>query len=146
MGLDGEYIPSAAQWVRDQVATYERSSGREANTLRDTGLPVVIVTMRGKQSGAIRKIALMRVEHDGDYALVGSMGGAPQHPVWVHNLRSDPHVQIQDGPEPHEYTVREIEGDERATWWDLAVQAFPNYAEYQKRTQRHIPVFLATPA
>jgi len=126
MTLQGEYAPSAAQWVRDQVEAYERSGGREANTLRDTGLPVVIVTMRGNQSGKVRKIALMRVEHDGYY-----------------NLRANPdEVTIQDGPEPFAVRVREVTGDERAAWWQRAVAAYPPYAEYQERTEREIPVFV----
>jgi deazaflavin-dependent oxidoreductase (nitroreductase family) len=144
MPLTGEYEPSAAQWVRDQVEAYERSGGAEANTLRDTGLPIIVVTTRGNKSGKIRKLALMRVEHDGEYALVGSMGGAPKHPVWVHNLRADPEaVMIQDGPEPFDATVREIDGDERAQWWERAVAAYPPYADYQRRTERRIPVFVA---
>ena len=145
MTLSGEYEPSPSQWVRDQVEQYERSAGAEANTLRETGLPVVIVTTRGKKTGKLRKIALMRVEHDGEYALVGSMGGAPKHPVWVHNLRSDPGaVMVQDGPAPFDVRVREVEGDERTTWWERAVATFPPYAEYQTRTVRLIPVFVAT--
>jgi deazaflavin-dependent oxidoreductase (nitroreductase family) len=146
MTLQGEYIPSAFQWVRDQVEAYERSGGREAGTLRDTGMPVVIVTMRGKKSGTVRKIALMRVEHDGEYALVGSKGGAPEHPVWYHNLKAHPdEVLVQDGPEPFEARVREVTGDERAAWWERAVAAFPPYAEYQQKTDRQIPVFVASP-
>jgi F420H(2)-dependent quinone reductase len=145
MSLDGEYEPSPAQWVRDQVAEYEASGGQRANTLTDTGLPVVIVTTRGNKSGKIRKTPLMRVEHDGEYALVASKGGAPEHPVWYYNLKADPGtVMIQDGPEPFEAEVRELDGDERAQWWDRAVAAYPPYAEYQQRTQRSIPVFLAT--
>jgi deazaflavin-dependent oxidoreductase (nitroreductase family) len=146
MTVQGEYVPSAAQWVRDQVEAYERSGGREANTLRDSGLPVIIVTMRGNKSGAVRKIALMRVENDGEYALVASKGGAPQHPVWYHNLTAHPdEVTIQDGPEPFEAQVRQVTGDERAAWWDRAVAAFPPYAEYQRKTDREIPVFVASP-
>jgi F420H(2)-dependent quinone reductase len=146
MTLQGEYVPSAAGWVRDQVEAYERSGGREANTLRDTGIPVIIVAMRGKTTGNVRKIALMRVEHDGDYALVGSKGGAPEHPVWYHNLKANPdEVTIQDGPEPFPVTVRELTGDERAVWWDRAVAVFPPYAEYQQKTDREIPVLVATP-
>ena len=143
--LDGEYEPSPAQWVRDQVAEYESSGGQRANTLADTGLPVVIVTTRGNKSGKIRKTPLMRVEHDGQYVLVASKGGAPEHPVWYYNLRSDPDaVLIQDGPEPFAVQVREIDGAERAQWWERAVAAYPPYAEYQERTERTIPVFLAT--
>ena len=145
MSLTGEYEPSSAQWVRDQVEAYERSDGAEANTLRDTGLPIIVVTTRGNKTGKIRKIGLMRVVHDGGYALIGSQGGAPTDPVWVHNLRADPDaVMIQDGPEPFDVTVRELDGDERAAWWDRGVAAYPPYADYQKRTDRQIPVFVAT--
>jgi deazaflavin-dependent oxidoreductase (nitroreductase family) len=146
MVLQGEYAPSTAQWVRDQVEAYERSGGQEANTLRDTGLPVVIVTMRGNKSGKVRKIALMRVEHNGEYALVASKGGAPAHPVWYYNLKANPdEVTLQDGPQPVEVRVRQVTGDERRQWWERAVQAYPPYADYQKRTTREIPVFVATP-
>jgi deazaflavin-dependent oxidoreductase (nitroreductase family) len=144
MPLQGEYEPSPYQWVRDQVAEYEASGGERANTLGDTGLPIVVVTTRGNKSGKLRKTPLMRVEHDGEYALVASQGGAPTHPVWYHNLKADPDaVTIQDGPEPFDATVREIEGDERATWWERAVAAYPPYAEYQEKTEREIPVFVA---
>ena len=147
MTLEGEYEPSTWDWVRDQVETYERTGGREANTLRDTGLPIIIVTTRGRRSGKLRKTPLMRVEHDGEYALVASMGGAPKHPVWYFNLRDDPTaVMIQDGPEPWDAVVREVEGDERAAWWERAVAAFPPYAEYQQKTDRVIPVLVARPA
>jgi len=145
MTLQGDYVPSPARWVRDQVEVYERSGGEQANTLRDTGLPVIVVTMRGNKSGKVRKIALMRVEQDGEYALVASKGGAPHHPVWYYNLKANPgEVTIQDGPEPFEARVRELSGDERAAWWDRAVAAYPPYAEYQTRTDRQIPVFLAS--
>jgi F420H(2)-dependent quinone reductase len=145
MSLEGEYEPSTAQWVRDQVEAYESSGGTQANTLRDTGQPVIIVTSRGNKSGKLRKTPLMRVEHGGEYLLVGSQGGAPVHPRWVYNLRADPQaVTVQDGPEPFDVTVRELSGDERAAWWERAVAAFPPYAEYQTRTDRIIPVFLAT--
>ena len=145
MRLSGEYAPSAAGWVRDQVAAYEASHGQKANTLRDTGLPVIIVTMRGNKSGRVRKIALMRVEHEGRYALVASYGGAPEHPVWYYNLIANPdEVTIQDGPEPFSVRVRQMTGEERAAWWNRAVAAYPPYAEYQKRTDREIPVLLAT--
>lgn len=143
--LEGEYVPSPWDWVRNQVEEYEASGGQRANTLSDTGLPIVIVTTRGNRTGTIRKTALMRVELAGEYALVGSMGGAPKDPVWVHNLRADTTaVRIQDGPEPFDAAVREVDGDERATWWDRAVAAYPPYAEYQARTERLIPVFVAT--
>ena len=145
--IEGEYAPSEFGWVRDQVEAYERTGGQEAATLRDTGMPVVIVTMRGNKSGKVRKIALMRVEHGGEYALVASLGGAPEHPVWYYNLKANPdEVTLQDGPEPFPVTVREIDGDERATWWERAVAAYPPYAEYQERTDRVIPVFIASRA
>jgi len=144
---EGEYVPSASQWVRDQVEEFERSDGQRANTLRDTGLPIVVVTMRGNKSGAVRKIALMRVERGGEYALVGSKGGAPQHPVWVHNLRANPDdVVVQDGAERFPVRVRELRGEERARWWERAVAAYPPYADYQRKTGRRIPVFLASRA
>jgi deazaflavin-dependent oxidoreductase (nitroreductase family) len=143
--MEGEYEPSPHAWVRDQVEEYERSGGQRANTLRDTGLPVIVVTTRGAKSGKLRKLALMRVEHGGEYALVASQGGAPTHPVWYHNLKADPGaVTIQDGPEPFDARVRELTGDEREEWWARAVAAFPPYAEYQTKTDRLIPVFLAT--
>ncbi|MGP8060544.1 MAG: nitroreductase family deazaflavin-dependent oxidoreductase [Acidimicrobiales bacterium] len=146
MALAGEYEPSPAEWVRNQVAEYESSGGRRANTLGDTGLPVVIVTTRGNKSGKVRKTPVMRVEHDGEYALVASKGGAPEHPVWYHNLVADPTaVTIQDGPQPFAVVVREVTGDERALWWERAVAAYPPYAEYQRNTQRTIPVFVASP-
>jgi F420H(2)-dependent quinone reductase len=144
MPLEGEYEPSPEQWVRDQVATYEATDGREANTLRDTGLPVVIFTTRGRKSGKLRKMALMKVEHDGAYALVASKGGAPEHPVWYHNLKADPEaLMVQDGADRFDATARELSGDERQVWWDRAVAAFPPYAEYQTKTDRLIPVLLA---
>ena len=144
MPIQGEYAPSARQWVRDQVDQYERSQGQQANTLRDTGLPVIVVTMRGNKSGKVRKIALMRVEHGGEYALVASKGGAPKHPVWYYNLKANPgEVAVQDGAEPFDVSVRELSGEERAEWWERAVAAYPPYAEYQTRTQRQIPVFVA---
>lgn len=146
MALTGEYEPSPEKWVRDQVEAYESSGGTRGNTLRDTGLPVVIVTSRGARSGKLRKTPLMRVEHDGRYALVASQGGAPKHPTWYFNLMSDPRIELQDGPAPGEMKVRLLEGEERAQWWARAVEAFPNYARYQERTQRQIPVFLAEPA
>jgi len=145
MSLEGEYVPSTAQWVRDQVEAYESSKGERANTLRDTGLPVIIVTSRGNKSGKLRKTPLMRVEHGGEYLLVASQGGAPKHPVWYHNLVADPAaVTIQDGPAPFDVGVRELTGEERAVWWQRAVAAFPPYADYQVKTQRLIPILLAT--
>jgi F420H(2)-dependent quinone reductase len=145
MTLAGEYEESPWEWVRDQVETYERTGGREANTLRDTGLPIILVTTRGNKSGKLRKTPLMRVEHDGEYALVASKGGMPTHPVWYYNLKADPTaVVIQDGPEPFDAVVRELSGDERAEWWKRAVAAYPPYAEYQTKTDRLIPVFVAS--
>ena len=145
MPLEGKYEPSPAKWVRDQVEKYERSGGERANTLRDTGLPIIVVTTRGHRTGILRKNPVMRVEHDGDYALVASKGGAPDHPLWYHNLVADPDaVVIQDGPEPFDAHVRQVSGDERALWWDRAVAAYPPYADYQERTEREIPVFVAS--
>ncbi len=145
MAIEGEYEPSAFGWVRDQVEQYEASGGKEANTLLDTGWPIIVVTMRGNKSGKVRKIALMRVEHEGEYALVASLGGAPKHPVWYYNLKAAPSdVTIQDGAEPFAVQVREITGDEKAVWWERAVAAYPPYADYQARTERSIPVFVAT--
>jgi deazaflavin-dependent oxidoreductase (nitroreductase family) len=145
MTISGDYEPSSWDWVRNQVEAYERSGGTEANTLLDTGMPVIIVTMRGHKSGKVRKIALMRVEHDGEYAIVASKGGAPEHPGWYHNLVANPdEVAIQDGPEPFAVRVREVTGDERAKWWERSVAAYPPYAEYQENTDRQIPVLVAT--
>jgi F420H(2)-dependent quinone reductase len=144
MSLTGKYEPSPQQWVRDQVEIYERTGGREGNTLFDTGMPVIVVTTRGNKTGAIRKTPLMRVEHDGEYVLVGSQGGAPKDPVWVHNLRADPTaVVVQDGPEPWDAEVREVTGQERDEWWQRAVAVYPPYADYQAATDRQIPVFVA---
>ncbi len=145
MPIEGEYEPSTWDWVNDQVETYERTGGREANTLRDTGIPVIIVTCRGRRSGKIRKFALMRVEHGGEYALVASKGGAPDHPGWYHNLVANPYASIQDGEAPHDFTVETVDGDERQSWWDRAVSIYPPYAEYQDKTDRAIPVFVARP-
>lgn len=145
MPLDGTYEPSPQQWVREQVDTYERTGGRRANTLGDTGLPIIIVTTRGRRSGVLRKSPVMRVEHDGEYALVASKGGAPSHPEWYHNLMADPEaVVIQDGPEPFDARVRQVEGVERDRWWERAVAAYPPYAEYQQKTDRRIPVLVAS--
>jgi len=146
MELQGEYLPSTSAWVRDQIEAYEGSGGTEANTLRDTGIPVIIVTMFGKSSGKVRKIALMRVEHQSEYALIASLGGAPTNPGWFSNLVADPeNVTVQDGPAPFPVTVREVTGAERALWWERSVAVFPNYAQYQASTERVIPVLIATP-
>ena len=146
MTAEPDYEASPIGWVRDQVEQYERSGGTEATTLRDTGYPVVLMTMRGARSGKKRKVPIMRVEHNGEYLAVGSQGGAPTHPHWVYNLRADPRIALQDGAAVQDMTVRELDGDERAVWWQRAVEAFPNYADYQMRTDRLIPVFLLSPA
>jgi deazaflavin-dependent oxidoreductase (nitroreductase family) len=145
MPLEGQYEPSSQQWVRDQVEQYEKSRGREANTLRDTGLPIAIFWTRGVSSGRVRKTPLMRVTHAGRYLMVGSQGGAPKDPAWVANLRAHPVVTVQDGPDPWDAVAREITGEERAEWWARAVTAYPPYAEYQERTDREIPLFLVEP-
>ena len=142
MAVDGEYVPSPASWVRNQVEAYEGSGGTKGTTLTDTGLPVVIVTNRGAKTGAVRKTPLMRVEHEGSYVAVASKGGAPQHPVWYYNLKKNPRVELQDGPDKWDMTARELSGDERAAWWERAVAAYPPYAEYQTKTDRLIPLFL----
>ena len=144
MSLTGEYEPSPEKWVRDQVAAYESSGWTESTTLR--GVPVVVVTSVGARSGKLRKNPLMRVEHAGSYALVASKGGSPEHPTWYHNLVTHPTVELQDGPDRRDYTVRVADGEERAEWWDRAVGVWPDYAAYQTRTDREIPVFVAEPA
>jgi deazaflavin-dependent oxidoreductase (nitroreductase family) len=154
--LNGEYEPSTAQFVRDQVELYESSGGTEGTTLsvlvareedeRVRDLPVVILTTLGARSGKIRKTPVMRVEHDGVYAVVASMAGAPRHPVWYHNAVADPRVELQDGPARQDMLAREVTGDEKAVWWARAVEAFPGYAEYQKNTDREIPVLVLEPA
>jgi F420H(2)-dependent quinone reductase len=145
MPLNGEYAPSARSWVRDQVELFENSGGAEGTTLLDTGLPVVIVTNLGARTGKVRKTPLMRVEHDGHYAAVASLGGAPKNPVWYYNLKANPRVELQDGPKRSDMVARELSGSERAEWWDRAVAAYPPYAEYQTKTSRQIPVFLLEP-
>jgi deazaflavin-dependent oxidoreductase (nitroreductase family) len=143
MPLTGEYEPSPQEWVRNQVERYESSGGTDGTTLK--GRPVVVVTNRGAHSGKLRKTPLMRVEHEGRYALVASRGGAPTHPLWYRNLLSDPHIEVQDGPVRRDMVARELQGEERDVWWQRAVEAFPDYAEYQKKTDRQIPVLLAEP-
>lgn len=144
MPLEGEYEPSPAKWVRDQVELFESSGGTKGTTMR--GMPVILLTTRGVKSGKIRKTPLMRVEHEGTYAVVASLGGAPKHPVWYHNVVADPRVELQDGPTLRDMTAREVTGDEKAVWWERAVEAYPDYAEYQKKTDREIPVFVLEPA
>ena len=142
-----EYIPSTADWVREQVEVYEGSGGTQGTTLRDTGLPVIIVTNMGNRTGAIRKTPLMRVKDGNSYVLVGSKGGAPKNPVWVYNLRANADVEIRDETEVYKMRVREVEDEEeRARLWKLSVAAYPPYEDYQERTTRKIPVFVAEPA
>ncbi|MFF0791767.1 nitroreductase family deazaflavin-dependent oxidoreductase [Streptomyces spiralis] len=142
MPLEGEYEPSPAGWVREQVELYESSGGTKGTTLLDTGLPVILLTTRGARSGKLRKTPLMRVEHDGRYAVVASQGGAPRHPFWYFNLKADPRVELQDGPVKQDMTAREVTGSEKAEWWERAVAAYPPYAEYQSKTPREIPLFV----
>ncbi|WP_436790076.1 nitroreductase family deazaflavin-dependent oxidoreductase [Yinghuangia sp. YIM S10712] len=143
MPLEGEYEPSPQDWVRKQVERYESSGGTKGTTIR--GLPVVVVTSRGAKSGKLRKSPVMRVEHDGVYAVVASLGGSPRHPLWYHNIVADPRVELQDGPVRQDMLAREITGEEKAQWWERAVAAYPDYADYQKKTDREIPVFLLEP-
>jgi F420H(2)-dependent quinone reductase len=143
MPLTGDYEPSAMPFARDQVDLYERSGG--ADGTNQGGKPVIILTSVGAKTGKLRKTPLMRVEHDGQYAVVASLGGAPVHPVWYHNLTANPHVELQDGPVKKDFQAREVHGTERETWWERAVAAWPDYAEYQKRTTRIIPVLILTP-
>ena len=143
MPLEGEYGPSTSGWARTAAERYEASDGTESNTLR--GRPVIVLTSVGARSGKLRKTALMRVEHDGVYAVVASLGGAPRNPAWYHNLRKNPHVELQDGATKRDYLARELSGDEKADWWARAVEAWPDYAAYQKRTSRQIPVFVLDP-
>jgi deazaflavin-dependent oxidoreductase (nitroreductase family) len=142
MPLSGEYGPSTSDWARKQAETYEATDGARAGTIQ--GRPVIVLTSVGARSGLLRKTALMRVEHEGEYAVVGSLGGGPKNPVWVHNLRRQPHVELQDGDARHDYLAREVTGEERAVWWERAVAAFPTYAGYEKKTARLIPVFVLT--
>jgi F420H(2)-dependent quinone reductase len=144
MPIEGEYEPSTQQFVRDQVALYESSGGTEGLTLRD--LPVIILTSRGAKSGKVRKTPLMRVEHNGNYGVVASQGGAPTNPVWYYNLVADPHVELQDGPIKTDRVARVLEGEEKQEWWGYAVEAYPDYAQYQENTDREIPVFILEPA
>ena len=143
MPLTGEYEPGTAAWSRNQVELYERTGGREGGDLR--GRPVIVLTSVGANSGKLRKTALMRVEHDGVYAVVASLGGAPRNPVWYYNLKKNPHVELQDGATRRDYMAREVEGDEKQIWWARAVETWPAYAEYQAKTERQIPVFVLDP-
>ncbi|MFC9650002.1 MULTISPECIES: nitroreductase family deazaflavin-dependent oxidoreductase [unclassified Streptomyces] len=144
MPLEGEYEPSSMQMAREQVEVYESSGGTKGTTLN--GLPVIVLTTLGSKSGKIRKSPLMRVVHEGVYAAVASLGGAPKHPVWYHNIKADPRVELQDGPERQDMIAREVTGEEKTVWWNRAVEAFPPYAEYQTKTDREIPVFILEPS
>ena len=146
MAVTGEYVPSPEGWVREQVERFEASHGAEANTLRDTGYPIVVITSVGAKSGALRKNPVMRVERDGRYLAIGSVGGAPRDPAWVRNFTEHPEVELQDGPVKKVYRARLLAGPERQEWWDYAVATWSTYATYQKRTSREIPVFLLEPA
>ena len=143
MPLTGEYAPSTAGWARKQVERYEATDGKEANDLRDR--PIIVLTSLGARTGKLRKTPLMRVEHEGLYAVVASQGGAPKHPVWYFNLKANPLVELQDGPTKRDYLARELGGDEKAVWWERAVETWPDYAKYQLRTTRQIPVFVLEP-
>ena len=143
MPLNGEYAPSTAGWARKQAERYEATNGEEANDLR--GRPIIVLTTVGAKTGKLRKTALMRVEHDAAYAVVASQGGAPKHPVWYFNLKANPHVELQDGPIKRDYLARQLSGDEKALWWERAVETWPDYAKYQLRTEREIPVFVLEP-
>ncbi|CDR17274.1 nitroreductase family deazaflavin-dependent oxidoreductase [Streptomyces iranensis] len=140
MPLQGEYEPSPEKFVRDQVELIESSGGTEGTTMRS--MPVIVLTTLGAKSGKIRKTPLMRVEHNGAYAVVASLGGSPKHPVWYYNVVADPRVELQDGPLRQDMTAREVTGEEKARWWERAVEAYPDYADYQTKTDRQIPVFV----
>lgn len=144
MPLDGDYEPSPSEWVRNQVELYEGSGGTEGVEMR--GMPTVVVTSRGAKSGKLRKNPVMKVEFQGSYAVVASKGGAPENPTWYHNMVADPHVELQDGPLKRDMVAHIAHGDERATWWERSVAAFPDYADYQTKTDREIPVFVVDPA
>jgi deazaflavin-dependent oxidoreductase (nitroreductase family) len=143
MPLSGEYAPGALDWSREQAEQYMASGGTEATEMK--GKPVILLTTVGAKTGKLRKTPLMRVEHDGEYAIVASLGGAPKHPVWYHNVTKNPRVELQDGTVSRDYEAREVFGDEKALWWQRAVAVWPDYADYQKKTDRQIPVFVLTP-
>jgi deazaflavin-dependent oxidoreductase (nitroreductase family) len=143
MPLQGEYEPSAFEWARNQVELYESSGGTEGTTFRD--MPVIVLTTLGAKTGKVRKTPLMRVENEGRYAVVASLGGAPKHPVWYYNVKANPRVELQDGPVKQDMTAREVTGEEKAKWWAVAVEAYPDYADYQRKTERQIPVFVLEP-
>lgn len=143
MPLTGEYEPSPSEWAREQAETYMSSGGTAGAEMR--GMPIILLTTTGNKTGKLRKTPLMRVEHDGEYAVVASLGGAPKHPVWYYNIAADPNVELQDGPVTKDYTAREVFGEEKELWWDRAIAAYPDYADYQLKTTRQIPVFVLTP-
>jgi deazaflavin-dependent oxidoreductase (nitroreductase family) len=143
MPLSGEYEPGTSDWARMQAEQFEASNGEKGGSLR--GMPIIVVTSVGAKSGKLRKTPLMRVEHEGEYAAVASLGGAPKNPVWYYNLKANPHVELQDGSTRRDYTAREVTGEEKAIWWERAVAAYPDYVDYQKKTTRQIPVFVLTP-
>ncbi|MEC3958504.1 nitroreductase family deazaflavin-dependent oxidoreductase [Nocardia sp. CDC153] len=143
MPLIGEYEPGRYDWAREQAEQYEKTAGAEGGD--HEGVPIILLTTRGNKSGKLRKTPLMRVEHDGEYAVVASLGGAPKHPVWYWNIKADPHVELRDRDVVKDYDAREVTGDEKALWWKRAVEVWPDYAEYQKKTTREIPVFVLTP-
>jgi F420H(2)-dependent quinone reductase len=143
MPLSGEYEPSTSDWARENAEQYMESGGTEGTELK--GKPVILLTTIGAKSGKIRKTPLMRVEHNGEYAVVASLGGAPKNPVWYYNVKKNPRVELQDGPNNGDYEAREVFDDEKAAWWERAVEAWPDYAEYQKKTDRQIPVFVLSP-
>lgn len=144
MPLQGEYAPSTDDWARTQAETFEATEGAEANTMRDR--PIIVLTTVGAKTGKLRKTALMRVEHDGEYAVVASKGGAPEQPAWYFNLVANPEVELQDGAAKHDYIARELEGEERDVWWRRAAEAWPDYDVYQTKTDRQIPIFVLTRA
>ena len=143
MPLSGEYAPSPLDWSRDQADKYAESDGKDAADMK--GMPIILLTTVGAKTGKLRKTPLMRVEHDGEYAVVASLGGAPKNPVWYYNIAKNPRVELQDGSVTRDYDAREVFGDEKAVWWERAVAAYPDYADYQKNTDRQIPVFVLTP-
>jgi deazaflavin-dependent oxidoreductase (nitroreductase family) len=143
MPLEGDYEPSPESWAREQAERYEATDGREGAELR--GRPVIVLTSVGARTGKLRKTPLMRVEHDGVYAVVASLGGAPKHPVWYHNLKKNPHVELQDRDVKRDYRAREVDGEEKQVWWERAVETWPDYATYQTKTERRIPVFVLEP-
>ncbi|MBH0781852.1 nitroreductase family deazaflavin-dependent oxidoreductase [Nocardia bovistercoris] len=143
MPLTGEYAPSTSDWARKQAESYEQSGGTDATSLQ--GKPIILLTTRGAKTGKLRKTPLMRVEHGGEYAVVASLGGAPKHPVWYFNIKAESHVELRDGTENKDYVAREVFGEEKAVWWERAVEAWPDYANYQTKTTREIPVFVLSP-